>query len=71
MVYHVMSRRMMMSEEFGRIASALERIADALERKWHIDIDHGHIEHIDAIDHAHIDDIGEIHGDVVTHPKKF
>ena len=71
MVYHAMSRRMMMSEEFGRIASALERIADALERKWHIDFDHGHIEHIDAIDHAHIDDIGEIHGDVVTHPKKF
>ena len=49
-----------MSDEFNRIASALERIADALERKWHIDIDH-----------AHIDDIGEIHGDVVTHPKKF
>ena len=49
-----------MSEEFTRIASALERIADALERKWHIDIDH-----------AHIDDIGEIHGDVVTHPKQF
>ena len=57
-----------MSDEFNRIASALERIADALERKWHIDIDHGHIEHIDAIDHANID---EIHGDVVTHPKKF
>jgi len=60
-----------MSEEFGRIASALERIADALERKWHIDIDHGNIEHIDTIVHAHIDDIGEIHGDVVTHPKNF
>ena len=30
-----------MSEEFSRIASALERIADALEKKWHIDIDHG------------------------------
>ena len=26
--------------------------------------------HVD-IDHAHIDDIGEIHGDVVTHPKQF
>ena len=44
-----------MSEEFGRIASALERIANALE--------HLHIEKID--------DIGEIHGDVVTHPKQF
>ena len=60
-----------MSDEFNRIASALERIADALERKWHIDIDHGHIELIDAIEHAHIDVIGEIHGDVVTHPKNF
>ena len=49
-----------MSEEFGRIASALERIAAALE----------HL-HIEQIDHAHIDDIGEIHGDVVTHPKQF
>jgi len=26
--------------------------------------------HVD-IDHAHIDDIGEIHGDVTTHPKNF
>jgi len=26
--------------------------------------------HVD-IDHAHIDDIGEIHGDVITHPKQF
>ena len=49
-----------MSEDFTRIASALERIADSLEKKWHIDIDHGHI-----------DDIGEIHGDVTTHPKPF
>ena len=39
-----------MSEEFVRIASALERIADALEKKWHIDIDHGHIERIDNIE---------------------
>ena len=46
-----------MSEEFNRIATALERIAVALERKWHIDIDHANID--------------EIHGDVVTHPKKF
>ena len=45
----------MMSEEFTRIASALERIADALEKKWHIDIDHGHIEKIDNIEHGDID----------------
>ena len=50
-----------MSEEFSRIASALERIADALEKKWHIDIDHGHIESIDNIEHADID----------THPHTF
>ncbi len=49
-----------MSEEFSRIASALERIAHSLE----------HL-HIEQIDHAHIDDIGEIHGDVTTHPKNF
>ena len=50
-----------MSEEFTRIASALERIATALEKKWHIDIDHGHIEKIDNIEH----------GDIDTHQKKF
>ena len=44
-----------MSEDFGRIASALERIADSLEKKWHIDIDHGHIEKIDNIEHGDID----------------
>ena len=44
-----------MSEEFSRIASALERIADSLEKKWHIDIDHGHIESIDNIEHGDID----------------
>ena len=49
-----------MSEEFNRIANALERIANSLE----------HL-HIEKIDHAHIDDIGEIHGDVITHPKQF
>ena len=47
-----------MSDEFNRIASALERIAQALE----------HL-HIEKIDHSPIDDIGEIHGDVTTHPK--
>ena len=50
-----------MSEEFTRIASALERIAESLERKWHIDIDHGHIEKIDNIEH----------GDIDTHAKQF
>tara|TARA_R100001443_G_C3318993_1_gene169584 strand:- start:10 stop:222 length:213 start_codon:yes stop_codon:yes gene_type:complete len=44
-----------MSEEFTRIASALERIADSLEKKWHIDIDHGHIESIDNIEHGDVD----------------
>ena len=44
-----------MSEEIIKIASALERIADALERKWHIDIDHGHIESIDNIEHGDVD----------------
>jgi len=55
----------------SRMADALERIADALEKGLHVNIDHGHIEHIDHVDHAHIDDIGEIHGDVITHPKNF
>ena len=44
-----------MSEEIVKIASALERIADALEKKWHIDIDHGHIESIDNIEHGDVD----------------
>ena len=44
-----------MSDELVRIANALERIADAYDKKLHIEVDH-----------AHIDDIGEIHGDVVT-----
>ena len=34
----------------------------------HISVDHANIENIQ---HAHIDDIGEIHGDVTTHPKPF
>ena len=49
-----------MSDDLSRIASALERIADSFEKELHVDIDD-----------AHIDDIGEIHGDVVTHPKQF
>ena len=54
-------RRKKMSEDANRIANALERIATALERKWHIDIDHGHIERIDNIEH----------GDIDTHPRQF
>ena len=49
-----------MSDDLNRIASALERIADFYESGLHVDIDH-----------AHIDDIGEIHGDVTTQPKNF
>ena len=56
------------AEIFEDISKSLTRIADALERQIHINIDHGHIENID---HARIDDIGEIHGDVTTHPKPF
>ena len=44
-----------MSEDFTRIAGALERIANALEKKWHIDIDHAHIEKIDNIEHGDVD----------------
>ena len=49
-----------MSDELVRIANALERIADAYDKKLHIEVDH-----------AHIDDIGEIHGEVGPHPKAF
>ena len=55
-------------EIFEDISKSLKRIADVLEKQIHINIDHGHIE---QIDHARIDDIGEIHGDVTTHPKPF
>ena len=55
----MMMRRMKMSEDFSRIASALERIADSLEKKWHIDIDH-----VDAIDNIQ-------HGDVDVHKRSF
>ena len=48
-------------EIFEDISRSLSRIADALEKKWHIDIDHGHIESIDNIEHADID----------THPHTF
>jgi len=56
------------SQSLENISKSLSRIADALEKQIHINIEHGHIE---QIDHARIDDIGEIHGDVTTHPKPF
>ena len=56
-----------MSEDANRIASNLERIANALEKGIHITIDHGHIEHID-----HVDAIDNIqHGDVDVHNHAF
>ena len=55
MVFLHIQRVITMSEEIVKIASALERIADALEKKWHIDIDHGHIESIDNIEHGDVD----------------
>ena len=55
MVFLLIQRVTTMSEDTTRIASALERIADALEKKWHIDIDHGHIESIDNIEHGDVD----------------
>ena len=60
MVFLLTLKVIIMSEELVRIANALERIADSFEKELHVDIDH-----------AHIDDIGEIHGDVVTPPKQF
>ena len=50
-----------MSDELGiALLMHLERMADFYERGLHVDIDH-----------AHIDDIGEIHGDSRTHPKQL
>ena len=67
MVYHVMLRGIIVSEDATRIANALERIATALEQGAHITIDHGHIEHID-----HVDAIDNIqHGDVDVHNHAF
>ena len=42
-------------EIFEDIAKSLSRIADALEKQIHINIDHGHIEKIDNIEHGDID----------------
>ena len=55
MVFLLILKVIIMSEDFTRIASAPERIAESLEKKWHIDIDHGHIEKIDNIDHGDLD----------------
>ena len=43
------------SETLERISTSLERIANALEKQIHINIDHGHIEKIDNIEHGDID----------------
>jgi len=46
-----------LTTDVSRIADSLERIANALEHE--------------NIEHAHIDDVGDLHGDVITHPKSF
>ena len=56
----------MNNEDIKRIADSLEKIATILESNVHINIDHGHIEQIDHLDHATIDN-----GDINTHPKTF
>ena len=67
MVFHVMLKEMMMTDNVKRIADSLERIATILESNVHISIDHGHIEHID-----HVDAIDNIqHGDIDTHHKSY
>ena len=57
-----------MESPADRIADALERIANILETGAHINIDHGHIEHID-----HVDDVDHNHveGDLNTHAKTW
>lgn len=51
-----------------RIADALERIANILETGAHINIDHGHIEHIDHVDNV---DHNHVEGDLNTHAKTW
>tara|TARA_B100001250_G_C19662060_1_gene727550 strand:- start:637 stop:813 length:177 start_codon:yes stop_codon:yes gene_type:complete len=51
-----------------RIADALERIANILESNVHINIDHGHIEHIDHVDNV---DHNHVEGDLNTHAKTW
>ena len=45
-------------EIFENISKHLDRIASALEKKWHVDIDHAHIDNIE-------------HGDIDTHTHTF
>ena len=70
MVYHVMLRGMMKKQTIkftiGQDGTVTEEVIGT-EGTQCINL----TEHIEKIDHAHIDDIGEIHGDVVTHPKQF
>ena len=54
-----------MSDDVKRIADSLEKIATILESNVHINIDHGHIEHIDNVDHNHLE------GDINTHAKTW
>ena len=51
-----------------RIADALERIANILESNVHINIDHGHIEHIDHVDNV---EHNHVEGDLNTHAKTW
>ena len=55
-----------MESPADRIADALERIANILETGAHINIDHGHIEHIDHVDNV---DHNHVEGDLNTHAK--
>ena len=57
-----------MESPADRIADALERIANILETGAHINIDHGHIEHIDHVDNV---DHNHVEGDVNTHAKTW
>tara|TARA_X000000368_G_scaffold14329_1_gene11457 strand:+ start:1093 stop:1266 length:174 start_codon:yes stop_codon:yes gene_type:complete len=57
-----------MESPADRIADALERIANILETGAHINIDHGHIEHIDHVDNV---DHNHVEGDLNTHAKTW
>ncbi|ANS04848.1 hypothetical protein [uncultured Mediterranean phage] len=57
-----------MESPADRIADALERIVNILETGAHINIDHGHIEHIDHVDNV---DHNHVEGDLNTHAKTW
>ena len=59
MVFLLILKVIIMSDELVRIANALERIADFYEKGLHVDIDH-----VDAIDNIQ-------HGDVDVHNRSF